>query len=156
MASEQFCSGLGLQLMTPTTSSSGLVPNPIPQQPCNPPKIQVVAAPRAVDIGDSPVSTSINLDAPSTSIPSRQEQEHSLIISQGVEESPKIPLFHDYESLHEDSTSQGLSSVGIKRLHKSFCCSDNAASSRVTTADKVTTAEKIMLTEKMKDISEMR
>ncbi|GKE14875.1 hypothetical protein Tco_1422452, partial [Tanacetum coccineum] len=38
MVSEQFCSGLGLQLMTPATSSSGLVPNPIPQQPCNPPK----------------------------------------------------------------------------------------------------------------------
>ncbi|GKC65931.1 retrovirus-related pol polyprotein from transposon TNT 1-94, partial [Tanacetum coccineum] len=37
MASEQLGSGLGLQFMTPTTSSSGLVPNPIPQQPCNPP-----------------------------------------------------------------------------------------------------------------------
>nr|GEW95138.1 uncharacterized mitochondrial protein AtMg00810-like [Tanacetum cinerariifolium] len=32
---------------------------------------------------DSPVSMSINLDTPSTSIPSTQEQEHSLIISQG-------------------------------------------------------------------------
>ncbi|GKE38823.1 integrase, catalytic region, zinc finger, CCHC-type containing protein [Tanacetum coccineum] len=30
MASEQFCSGLRLQLMTLATSSSGLVPNPIP------------------------------------------------------------------------------------------------------------------------------
>ncbi|GJZ41352.1 retrovirus-related pol polyprotein from transposon TNT 1-94 [Tanacetum coccineum] len=37
MASEQFSSGLGLQPMTPTTSSLGLVPNPIPQQPFNPP-----------------------------------------------------------------------------------------------------------------------
>ncbi|GKD89747.1 hypothetical protein Tco_1365254, partial [Tanacetum coccineum] len=30
-------SGPGLQLMTPRTSSSGLVPNPVPQQPFNPP-----------------------------------------------------------------------------------------------------------------------
>ncbi|GJW88746.1 retrovirus-related pol polyprotein from transposon TNT 1-94 [Tanacetum coccineum] len=38
MASEQFGSGPGLQVMTPATSSLGLVPNPIPQQPCNLPK----------------------------------------------------------------------------------------------------------------------
>ncbi|GJZ98207.1 hypothetical protein Tco_0670660, partial [Tanacetum coccineum] len=73
----------------------------------------VAVAPRVVDIADSPVSTSIDQDAPSTSIPSTQEQEHSLIISQGVEELPKTPHFHDdplHESLHEDSTSQGSSS----------------------------------------------
>ncbi|GJV85601.1 retrovirus-related pol polyprotein from transposon TNT 1-94 [Tanacetum coccineum] len=110
MASEQFGSGLGLQCMTPVTTSSGLVTNPIPQQP-----FPVAAAPRAVDISDSPVSTSIDLDTPSTSILSTQEQEHLLIISQGFEESPKTPHFHDdplYESLHKDSTSQGsLSNV---------------------------------------------
>nr|GEV35586.1 retrovirus-related Pol polyprotein from transposon TNT 1-94 [Tanacetum cinerariifolium] len=53
------------------------------------------------------------IDAPSTSIPSTQEQEHSPNISQGFEESPKTPTFRDdilYESLHEDSTSQGSSS----------------------------------------------
>ncbi|GKF99378.1 hypothetical protein Tco_0298161, partial [Tanacetum coccineum] len=38
MASEQFSSGPGLQVLTHATSSSGLVPNIIPQQPCNPPK----------------------------------------------------------------------------------------------------------------------
>ncbi|GKE65771.1 retrovirus-related pol polyprotein from transposon TNT 1-94 [Tanacetum coccineum] len=76
MASEQLGSGPGLQCMTPTTSSSGLVPNPIPQQP-----FLVANAPRAVDLADSPVSTSIDQDAPLTSIPSSQEQEHSLIIS---------------------------------------------------------------------------
>ncbi|GJV74095.1 retrovirus-related pol polyprotein from transposon TNT 1-94 [Tanacetum coccineum] len=38
MASEQFGSGPRLQVMTPATSSSGLVPNIIPQQPFNPPK----------------------------------------------------------------------------------------------------------------------
>ncbi|GJX65188.1 hypothetical protein Tco_0299531 [Tanacetum coccineum] len=107
--------------------------NIIPQQACNPPKrddydtlfqplfdeyfnppsiavstILVAAAPRAVEIADSPVSTSIGEDAPSTSISSTQEQEHSSIIFQGVKESPKTPLF--YEPLHEDSTSQGSSS----------------------------------------------
>nr|GEU70622.1 hypothetical protein [Tanacetum cinerariifolium] len=93
--------------MTPATSSSGLVPIPIPQQPCNPPPrddwdclfqpmfdeyfnpptidvstVPVVVAPRVVDLADSPVSTSIDQDAPSTSIPSTQDQKHSLIISQ--------------------------------------------------------------------------
>ncbi|GKB85254.1 retrovirus-related pol polyprotein from transposon TNT 1-94 [Tanacetum coccineum] len=100
--------GLGLQVMTPATSSSGLVPNIIPQQP-----FPVAAAPRAVDIADSLVSTSIDQDALSSSIPSTQEQEQSLIISQSVKESPKTPLFHDdplHEFLHEDSTSQGSSS----------------------------------------------
>ncbi|GKA66985.1 retrovirus-related pol polyprotein from transposon TNT 1-94 [Tanacetum coccineum] len=138
MASEQLGSGPGLQCMTPATSSSGLVPNPIPQQPCIPPPrddwdrlfqpmfdeyfnpptivvspVPVADAPRAVDLADSPVSTSIDQDAPSISIPSTQDQEHSLIISQGFEESPKTPHFHDdplNESLHEDSTSKGSSS----------------------------------------------
>ncbi|GKB66298.1 hypothetical protein Tco_0927710 [Tanacetum coccineum] len=123
-------SGPGLQLMTHATSSFGLVPNLIPQQPCNPPTrndwdclfqpmfdenfnpptsvvspVLVGAAPRAVDIADLPVSTLIDQDAPSISIPSTQEQEQSPIISQGVEESPKTPHFND-DPLHEDSTSQ--------------------------------------------------
>ncbi|GJY91860.1 retrovirus-related pol polyprotein from transposon TNT 1-94 [Tanacetum coccineum] len=130
--------------MTPATSSSGLVTNPIHQQPCNPPPrddwdrlfqpmfdeyfnpptivvspVLVVNAPRAVNLADSPVSTSINQDAPSTSIPLTQDQKHSLIISQGFEESPKTPHFHDdplHESLHEDSTSQGSSS-NVRPIH---------------------------------------
>ncbi|GKG44988.1 hypothetical protein Tco_0495066 [Tanacetum coccineum] len=62
----------------------------------NPPTIvvspvPVVAAPKTVDIANSHVSMSIDQDAPSTSIPSIQEQEHSLIISQDVKESPKTP-----------------------------------------------------------------
>ncbi|GKC44082.1 retrovirus-related pol polyprotein from transposon TNT 1-94 [Tanacetum coccineum] len=127
--------GPGLQVMTLATSSSGLVQSIIPQRPCNPPKrddwdtlfqpllneyfnpltivvsiVPVAATPRAVEIVDLPVSTSIDQDAPSSSIPSTQDQEHYLIISQGVEESHKTPLFHDdplHEPLHEDSTSQG-------------------------------------------------
>ncbi|GJR97788.1 retrovirus-related pol polyprotein from transposon TNT 1-94 [Tanacetum coccineum] len=78
-----------------------------------------VAAPRAEVLADSPVSTSIDQDAPSTSIPSSQEHEHSLIISQGFEDSPKTPTFHDdplNESPQEDSTSQGSSS-NVRQLH---------------------------------------
>ncbi|GKG30067.1 hypothetical protein Tco_0419965, partial [Tanacetum coccineum] len=83
--------------------------------------VPVTAAPRAV-IADSAVSMSIGHDAPSSSIPSTQEQEHSLIISQGVKELPKTPLFHDdplHEPLHEDSTSQG-STFNVRPSHTSF------------------------------------
>ncbi|GKF42871.1 hypothetical protein Tco_0126213 [Tanacetum coccineum] len=80
------------------------------------------AAPRAEVLADSPVLTSIDQDAPSTSIHSSQEQEHSPIISQGFEESPKTPTFHDdpfNESPNEDSTSQGSSS-NIRQIHTLF------------------------------------
>ncbi|GJZ68185.1 retrovirus-related pol polyprotein from transposon TNT 1-94 [Tanacetum coccineum] len=117
-----------LQSMTPATSSSRLVPNPIPQQPCNPPPrddwdhlfqpmfneyfnpptivvslVLVAAAPRAIDLADSPVSMSIDQDAPST-------------------KSPKTPHFHDdplHKSLHEDLTSQGSSS-NVRPIHTPF------------------------------------
>ncbi|GKB76083.1 retrovirus-related pol polyprotein from transposon TNT 1-94 [Tanacetum coccineum] len=107
MASEQFSSGPGLHSMTHATSSSRLVSNPISQQPCIlPPRddcdrlfqsmfdeyftplsiavspVQEVAALRAMVLADSPVSTSIDQDAPSLSTPSTQEQEQSPNISQ--------------------------------------------------------------------------
>ncbi|GJW47131.1 hypothetical protein Tco_0078777 [Tanacetum coccineum] len=138
MAFEQFSSGPRLHSMTPVTSSSGLVPNTNSKQPFIPPNrddwdhlfqprfdeyfnppsivvspVHVAAALRAAVLADSPMSTSIDQDDPSTSIPSTQEQEHSPNISHGFEESPKIPTFRDdplYESLHKDSTSQGSSS----------------------------------------------
>ncbi|GJX32854.1 retrovirus-related pol polyprotein from transposon TNT 1-94 [Tanacetum coccineum] len=146
MASEQFSSEPGLQYMTPATSCTGLVSKPVSQQPCIPPNrddwdrlfqpmfdeyfnpptitvspVQEAAAPRAEVLADSPVSISINQDAPSTSIPSSQEQEHSPIISQGFEESPKTPTFHD-DPLNEspqDSTSQGSSS-NVIQIHTPF------------------------------------
>ncbi|GJT62853.1 hypothetical protein Tco_1006386 [Tanacetum coccineum] len=62
------------------------------------------------------------VDAPSTSISSSQEQEHSPIISQGFKESPKTPTFHDdplNESPNEDSPSHGSSSNVIP-LHTPF------------------------------------
>nr|GEX14077.1 retrovirus-related Pol polyprotein from transposon TNT 1-94 [Tanacetum cinerariifolium] len=98
MASEQFSSGHGLHVMTPATP------------------IQEAVAPRAEVLADSPVSIFISQDAPSTSIPSSLAQEHSPIISQGFEESPKPPTFHDdplNESL-QDSHSQGSSSNVIQ------------------------------------------
>ncbi|GJS52422.1 retrovirus-related pol polyprotein from transposon TNT 1-94 [Tanacetum coccineum] len=52
----------------------------------------IAAAPRAVDIADSYVSTSIDQDAPLTSIPLTKEQEHSPIISQGS--SSNVRLSH--------------------------------------------------------------
>ncbi|GJW03901.1 retrovirus-related pol polyprotein from transposon TNT 1-94 [Tanacetum coccineum] len=60
MASEQFSLGPELQEMTPATSSTRL--------------IQEAAAPRAEVLANSPMLTSINQDAPSTSIPSSQEK----------------------------------------------------------------------------------
>nr|GEV37178.1 hypothetical protein [Tanacetum cinerariifolium] len=91
LASKQLGSRPGHQFMTPATSSSGLVTNPIPQQPCNPSQrdewdhffqpmfdeyfnpltiavslVLVANAPRAVDLADSHVSMSIDEDASST------------------------------------------------------------------------------------------
>ncbi|GJZ26510.1 hypothetical protein Tco_0570763 [Tanacetum coccineum] len=104
--SVQSSSGPAPQLMTPGTLSSGLVPDPIPQPPYVPPikndwdilfqpmfdeffnpsptvvsPVLVTAAPRHVDPIGSPVSTSIDQDAPSASNLSTQEQEQSPIIS---------------------------------------------------------------------------
>ncbi|GKE09514.1 retrovirus-related pol polyprotein from transposon TNT 1-94, partial [Tanacetum coccineum] len=135
--SEQFSSGPELHDMTPATSSTGLSSNPVSQQPCIPPirddwnrlfqpmfdeyfnpqpiaisQVQEAAALRAEVLAESPVSTSIDQDAPSISIPSSQEQKHSPIISQGFEESSKTPTFHDdplNESPNEDSTFHGSS-----------------------------------------------
>ncbi|GKA01720.1 retrovirus-related pol polyprotein from transposon TNT 1-94 [Tanacetum coccineum] len=79
-------------------------------------QVQEAATPGAQVLADSPVSISINQDASSISIPSSQEHEHSSIISQGFEESPKIPTFHD-DLLNEspqDLTSQGSSSNVIQ------------------------------------------
>ncbi|GJT30922.1 retrovirus-related pol polyprotein from transposon TNT 1-94 [Tanacetum coccineum] len=51
-----------------------------------------------------------------------KNKEHSPIISQGFEESPKTPTFHDdplNESPNEDSTSQGSSS-NVRQIHTPF------------------------------------
>ncbi|GKA83654.1 putative ribonuclease H-like domain-containing protein [Tanacetum coccineum] len=100
---------------------------PIFDECFNPPTIAIspvleAAALRAKVLVDSPVLTFIDQDAPSISIPSSQEHEQSLIISQGFEESPKTPTFHDdplNKSPHEDSISQGSSS-NVRQLHTSL------------------------------------
>ncbi|GJS86165.1 retrovirus-related pol polyprotein from transposon TNT 1-94 [Tanacetum coccineum] len=118
--------GPKLQSMTLATSSLGLVPNPVPRQPFNPPTrndwdrlcqpmfdeyfkhplsvvstVPVVVAPRDVEI-----------DAPSSSTSSTNQQKQSSIISQGVEEPIPNALFDDpcHEPLHDVSTSQESSS----------------------------------------------
>ncbi|GJZ16694.1 retrovirus-related pol polyprotein from transposon TNT 1-94 [Tanacetum coccineum] len=115
MASKQFSSGTAPQLMIPGTPCSGLVPNPLPQPPyapqtkndcdilfqsmfdkfINPPPsvgspVPVAVARRPANPTGSPISTSLEYDAPSTSTSSIQEQEHSLIISQGIRISPSL------------------------------------------------------------------
>ncbi|GKF49100.1 hypothetical protein Tco_0142351, partial [Tanacetum coccineum] len=97
--------------MTPATSSSGLVPNPVSQQPCIPPNRDDWdhLFQQMFDEYFTPPS----IDAPSSSTPSTQEQEQSLNISQGFEELPKTSIFRDdplNESPHEESTPQGSSS----------------------------------------------
>ncbi|GJY43457.1 retrovirus-related pol polyprotein from transposon TNT 1-94 [Tanacetum coccineum] len=130
-------SGPGLQSMTHATSSSRLVPNPVPQQPFNPPtrndwdhlfqpmfdeyfnppsstvsSVPVVTALRAVDIAGSPSSITIDQDAPSSSTSSTNQQQQSSVISQGVEEPIPNVLFDDpcQEPLHDVSTLQESSS----------------------------------------------
>ncbi|GKF63255.1 hypothetical protein Tco_0186703 [Tanacetum coccineum] len=80
----------------------------LPQSAISP--VQVVVAPKAVEIVGSPSSTTIDLDAPS----STNQQQPSSIISQGVEEP--IPNAHFdnpcHEPLHDVSTShESLSNV---------------------------------------------
>ncbi|GJY01485.1 retrovirus-related pol polyprotein from transposon TNT 1-94 [Tanacetum coccineum] len=130
-------SGPGLQSMTTATSSSGLVPNPVPQHPFNPPTrndwdhlfqpmfdeyinpslsvvslFPVAAAPRAIEIAGLLSSTTIDQDVPSSSTSSTNQQQQSSIISQGVEEPIPNTLFDDqcHEPLHDVSTSQESSS----------------------------------------------
>ncbi|GKB80936.1 hypothetical protein Tco_0947831 [Tanacetum coccineum] len=131
--------GPGLQYMTPATSSLGLVPNPVPQQPFNPPKrtdwdrlfqpmfdeyfnlpssdvslVQVAFASRSVEIAALPSSTTIDQDARSSSTSSTNQQAQSSIISQGVEEPIPNALFDDpcHEPPHDISTLQeSLSNV---------------------------------------------
>ncbi|GKC90130.1 retrovirus-related pol polyprotein from transposon TNT 1-94, partial [Tanacetum coccineum] len=119
----------GLQSMTPATSSSGLVPNPIPQQPFIPPPrddwdrlfqpmfdeyfnpltidvspVPVADAPRAVDLADLPVSTSIDQDAPSTIEPKNFKQamtEPSWIDAMQEE-------IHEFERLQIDDFGEVL------------------------------------------------
>ncbi|GKB93271.1 hypothetical protein Tco_0979408 [Tanacetum coccineum] len=72
--------------------------------------VPVAAAPRVVDIADSPVSTSINQDAPSTSIPSTQDQEYYPIMSQGSSSNVR-PTYTPFESLRRWTKDHPIANV---------------------------------------------
>ncbi|GJR92667.1 retrovirus-related pol polyprotein from transposon TNT 1-94 [Tanacetum coccineum] len=86
-------------------------------------EVQEALASRAVLLADSPVSTSIDQDAPSTSIPSTQEKEHSLNISQepkNFKQAMTEPSWIDamQEEIHEFERLQVLELVSC--LDKGF------------------------------------
>ncbi|GKE17266.1 integrase, catalytic region, zinc finger, CCHC-type containing protein [Tanacetum coccineum] len=125
MASKQFSLGPGLHSITPTTSSSGPVSNPVSQQPCIPPNRDDwdhLSHPMFDEYFNPPSIAVTPVQEVAAPIPSTQEQEHSLSISQGFEESPKTPIFSDdplNQSPHEESTSQGSSS-NVRQTHTPF------------------------------------
>ncbi|GKB26415.1 retrovirus-related pol polyprotein from transposon TNT 1-94 [Tanacetum coccineum] len=89
MASEQFSSGPGPQLLTPGIISSGLVvASPVP----------AVVAPEPVDSTGLPSSTTIDQDALSLCTFQTTQETQSLVIPSGVEEH-----FHDTEVAHLDN-----------------------------------------------------
>nr|GEV33075.1 integrase, catalytic region, zinc finger, CCHC-type, peptidase aspartic, catalytic [Tanacetum cinerariifolium] len=98
MASEQFSLGPGLHSMTPATSSSGLVPNFVSQQP-------FTATPRAIDLADSYVSTSIDQDAPSASAVDptlfTQKAGNDLLLVVHDKEFNKGTINSDHEDVNE-------------------------------------------------------
>ncbi|GJV00841.1 retrovirus-related pol polyprotein from transposon TNT 1-94 [Tanacetum coccineum] len=71
MASEQFDSGPGLQVMTPATSCSGLVPNIIPQQPC------VEESPKTPLFHDDPLHEFLHEDSTSQGSSSNVRPSHT-------------------------------------------------------------------------------
>nr|GEU53314.1 hypothetical protein [Tanacetum cinerariifolium] len=70
-------------------------------------------ASRAVVLANSPVSTYIDQDAPSTSIPSTQEQEHSPIISQDLLQNSPNQTFNPTSSTN--TTPKGLTPRSSKQ-----------------------------------------
>ncbi|GKA44209.1 retrovirus-related pol polyprotein from transposon TNT 1-94 [Tanacetum coccineum] len=105
MAFEHFSLGPRLYSMTPATSSSRLVPNPVLQQPCIPPNRDDwdhLFQPMFDEYFPPPL-VAVSPDAPTSSTPSTQEQEQSPSISQGFEESPKTLIFRD-DPLNECSS----------------------------------------------------
>nr|GEV35757.1 hypothetical protein [Tanacetum cinerariifolium] len=89
MACEQFSSGPGIQCMTPTTSSSGLVPNPILQQLCIPPNrddwdhlFQPIIT-KTPTFFDDPLHESLHEDSTSQGSSSNMRQTNTLFESLG-------------------------------------------------------------------------
>nr|GFC55780.1 hypothetical protein [Tanacetum cinerariifolium] len=78
MASELFSSRPGIQLMTLGTSSSGLVPNPVPQQPFNPPtRNDCVEEPIPTDPFDDPCHEPLHVISTSQESSSNEQSSQS-------------------------------------------------------------------------------
>nr|GEV07356.1 integrase, catalytic region, zinc finger, CCHC-type, peptidase aspartic, catalytic [Tanacetum cinerariifolium] len=115
MASEQFSSGPRLHVLTHATPSTGLVSNPVSQQPCIPPNrddwdrlfqqmfdeyfnpliitvssVQEAVAPRAEVLANSPVSISISQDAPSTNESYGVLKNKARLVAQGFRQEEGI------------------------------------------------------------------
>ncbi|GJU57724.1 retrovirus-related pol polyprotein from transposon TNT 1-94 [Tanacetum coccineum] len=111
--------GPGLQYMTPATSSTGLVSNPVSQQPCIPPirdDWDCLFQPMFDEYYNPPT---IAVYPVQEAAAPRAEVLADLLC---FEESPKTPTFHDdplNESPQEDSTSQGSSS-NVRQIHTPF------------------------------------
>nr|GEU84196.1 hypothetical protein [Tanacetum cinerariifolium] len=113
--------------------SAGLVSKPILQQPCNPPTrddwdrlfqpmfdeyfnpqtivdslVPIAAAPRAVDLADSPVSTSIGQDAPSTNMLALEDITYS-------DNEEDVGAAGDFSNLE---TNINVSPIPKTRVHK--------------------------------------
>ncbi|GKB08171.1 retrovirus-related pol polyprotein from transposon TNT 1-94 [Tanacetum coccineum] len=125
MASEQFSSRPGPQLMTPEILSTGLVPSPPLPTPYVPPTkkdwdtlfqpmfneyfntppsvaspVPIVVAPVPADLTDSPSSTPVDQDAPSLSTSQTPQASQSPVASPGVVED-----FHDIEVAYLNNDS---------------------------------------------------
>ncbi|GKB22373.1 retrovirus-related pol polyprotein from transposon TNT 1-94, partial [Tanacetum coccineum] len=97
MASKQFDSGPGPQLLTPGTISSRLVPNPPSPTPVAS-HVPAVVSPEPADSTGIPSSTTIDQDALSPSSSQTPQETQSLVILFGVKEQ-----FHDIEVAHLDN-----------------------------------------------------
>ncbi|GKF72960.1 hypothetical protein Tco_0219292, partial [Tanacetum coccineum] len=126
MASEHSSSGLALHEMTPTTISSGFVPNPPSSTPFVPTSrtdwdllFQQFSSREPAASTGSPSSTTIDQDAPSPSNSQTTPETQSLVISNDVEEEN-----HDLDVAHmnndlffgipiPDNDSEASSSLGV-------------------------------------------
>ncbi|GJV32185.1 retrovirus-related pol polyprotein from transposon TNT 1-94 [Tanacetum coccineum] len=95
MASEQFSSGPGPNLMTPGTISSELYLNPPPSVDR---QVPAVPAPEPVISTGTPSSTTVDQDAPSMSTSQTTQETPYPIIPLGIEEAA-----HDIEVAHLDN-----------------------------------------------------
>ncbi|GKE09215.1 hypothetical protein Tco_1412766 [Tanacetum coccineum] len=107
-----------LHNMTPATPSTGLVSNPVSQQPCIPPirdDWDRLFQPMFDEyFNPPPIVVSPVQEAPAP----RAE----VLVDSPFEESPKTPTFHDdplNESPNEDSNSHGSSS-NVRKIHTPF------------------------------------